>query len=201
MNWFPISLIGLLVIASSGQALELTITSNPGSTIIQLSDIAYPDDIDKDLQSGLTTTLLIQIDITAQDGATEHYNRAVSIRYDLWEENYIVDSDFLSATSTLTDLQQIRDLIDTFEILLAELKFIGEKYAIKTTILLNPIDRERMELIRQFIAENSIPGDSGSRNSRNPEKFSLFNIIFEQYTRGANIGATWSETAIISWSP
>jgi hypothetical protein len=71
-------------------------------------------------------------------------------------------------------------------------------------MLLNPIERERLEAIKKWVIENntSIPADtSGFSDKRvgSSRSNEVFNKIFEQYAQGADVAASWKES--LSSSP
>jgi hypothetical protein len=70
---------------------------------------------------------------------------------------------------------------------------------LRVEMLLNPIERERLEAIKKWVVENntSIPADtSGFSDKRvgNSRSNEVFNKIFEQYAQGADVAATWKES-------
>jgi hypothetical protein len=75
----------------------------------------------------------------------------------------------------------------------------GVTHTLRAEVLLNPIDAERMEKIRKWVAENSTyaPGQSGVPDaSTSNTSNDLFNRIFEQFASGASTAAAWRETAV-----
>ena len=65
----------------------------------------------------------------------------------------------------------------------------GHSLVLRVDVLLNPIDREKMRMIRKWVAQNSAPegnGDLGISMSN-----AIFNRIFEQYADGSNVAAAW----------
>jgi hypothetical protein len=75
---------------------------------------------------------------------------------------------------------------------------------LRVDMLLNPIERERLDAIKKWVIENntSIPADtSGFSDKRVGRSRSneVFNRIFEQYAQGADAVATWKES--VSSSP
>jgi hypothetical protein len=70
---------------------------------------------------------------------------------------------------------------------------------LRVEMLLNPIERERLEAIKKWVLENNttIPADtSGFSDKRigNSRSNEVFNKIFEQYARGAVVAASWRES-------
>jgi hypothetical protein len=71
-----------------------------------------------------------------------------------------------------------------------------QAHTLTAEVLLNPLDRERMEMIRKWVAENSIgPADIGGHDAGGGLSVAIFNRIFEQYAKGADIAAVWRETS------
>jgi hypothetical protein len=65
---------------------------------------------------------------------------------------------------------------------------------LRVEVLLNPIDREKMRMIRKWVAQNSTPevgGDQGLSMSN-----AIFNRIFEQYADGSDVAAAWRVTVV-----
>jgi hypothetical protein len=58
---------------------------------------------------------------------------------------------------------------------------------LRAELLLNPIAREKLRMIRKWVAENSAPNvDQGISTSN-----TVFNRIFEQYADGSDLAAVW----------
>jgi hypothetical protein len=60
---------------------------------------------------------------------------------------------------------------------------------VKVEVLLNPISRERMRMVRKWVAENNTPQIGGDQGV--PVSNAIFNRIFEQYATGADVAAVW----------
>jgi hypothetical protein len=70
---------------------------------------------------------------------------------------------------------------------------------LKAEVLLNPIDREKMEAIRKWVQENTAPASRdltglSPGGITSPSANAIFNRIFEQYATGAEFAAPWKET-------
>lgn len=194
-----VTTLALLLHAAIGWAAQLTPSLESGQLSVLVESTALPDSLRKDLTSGLTNRILIRV--TLASGAQIVQQRAVEIavRYDLWDERFVT-SIALDGTET-----QARDLqsVDEVQALLRQLRLPRlfattgmtptRLHTVTAEILLNPVDRERMEMIRKWVAENSIaPADIGGRNTGGLS-LALFNRIFEQYATGADIAAIWRE--------
>jgi hypothetical protein len=77
----------------------------------------------------------------------------------------------------------------------SELPATGE-LQLRVDALLNPIDRERMQQVRRWVAENSAYTPQGrtsgaARPSAAPIVNTLFNRIFEQFSAGSDLAGAW----------
>ena len=66
---------------------------------------------------------------------------------------------------------------------------------LRVEVLLNPIDREKMQMIRKWVAQNSTPEVAGRQGISVSN--AIFNRIFEQYADGSDVAAVW-RTAVQS---
>jgi hypothetical protein len=65
----------------------------------------------------------------------------------------------------------------------------NRELVLRAELLLNPIGREMLRMLRKWVADNSTPeagGDAASSTSN-----ALFNRIFEQYAGGEQMAARW----------
>lgn len=195
---------------------------------VHIRDIGFPETLRKDLVSGLTNRILIRIVLTeevrsvaeasvAEKSAAPIAERRMSIeiKYDLWEETFNLsvfahDAADAEARAAITTQQQFAKVEETLAYL-ANLDFPGlfstaalpqqQRFVWKAEVLLNPIDRERMEKIRKWVAQNSTYSATGGGGFRSVSpsgsaSATLFNQIFEQYAAGADIAAAWRETIV-----
>lgn len=168
---------------------------------VHIGGIAWPATLTKDLVSGLTNTLLIDV-VLAADSKLDQKTAVITINYDLWEETFALTVTVNGAVM-LSRTEQRQPQIDAF---LANLELPGlfstrdlpkdGTATLRVEMLLNPIERERLESIKRWVIENNtaIPADTSGfsdkrvRNSRSNE---VFNKIFEQYARGADVAGSW----------
>jgi len=131
----------------------------------------------------------------------------LAVKYDLWDETFRVTLS-LDGRVVTSETQVGRDAV------LARLRDArlpslfpegslapGVAYTLHADVLLNPIDAERMEKIRKWVAENSAytPGQAGVPDTSTTKKSNeLFNRIFEQFAAGSATAAAWRETAVSS---
>ncbi len=168
--------------------------------------VALPATFSRDLVSGLTNKLLIHAGLFSGSRLIDRKTAEVSIKYDLWNETFelttTVNNTVIAVRSNST-----REAIDAF---LADIRIPGlfavnevpadKDATLRVEVLLNPIERERLEAIRKWVAENNTytpadtPGFSDKRVGGSRSN-AIFNRIFEQYARGADAaGATWKQS-------
>jgi hypothetical protein len=65
---------------------------------------------------------------------------------------------------------------------------------LKAHVLLNPIERERLDRIREWVKDNSsyVPLE-GAATSPETGANAIFNRIFEQYVAGEDLAAQWRQ--------
>jgi hypothetical protein len=169
--------------------------------------LRFPQTLPKDLTSGLTSRILARVMLLAPGQPTGQHLVEITVKYDLWDETF-------RFTLAVDDRVLASEIHATLEAVLGRLREAklpelfpeaglerGVTYTLRAEVLLNPIDRERMEKIRKWVAENSTyaPGQAGVPDSRTSSTSNeLFNRIFEEYAAGAAAAATWSETAVSS---
>lgn len=185
----------------AGAPAELMPEVREHSLGVRLSGIAWPATLTKDLVSGLTNTILIHIVLTV-DSKLDERTAVIAIKYDLWEETFALTAT-VNGSVILARTGERQPQIDSF---LANLElpdlFSTQELptdgtaSLRADMLLNPIERERLESIKKWVLENntSIPTDtSGFSDKRvsNSRSNEVFNKIFEQYARGADVAATW----------
>jgi hypothetical protein len=190
----------LFLFATASFGAELTPLIENGRVGVAIQNLAFPDKLDRDLTSGLTNRILIRVTL-ADEARAPVMQRAVEIavRYDLWEEHFVTTTSLDGAAGqprTMAGLKDVKAMLS--RIRLPALFQSGEAtrtLVLTADVLLNPIDRERMEMIRKWVAENSIGvGDVEGRTASDNMSVIIFNRIFEQYARGADVAAVWRET-------
>ncbi len=183
------------VLAIPAFPAELVPTQSEEEVGVRIVAPDYPDALPRELQSGLTNRLYVRV--TLRDGATalQHRTAEIAIRYDLWEQNFsvtrTVDSN-LADNLKLGSLAEVNALLAGIELpRLFPLRSLpaDRELILDAELMLNPIGRERLRMIRKWVAENSTPG-LGAESGITPSS-SLFNRIFEQYADGSDVAATW----------
>jgi hypothetical protein len=191
----------LLLLASIGaDAAEVIVTLQNGKLGARVDAIAFPGTLPKELGSGLTNRIYARVSVMDAQQILDRRAVEVAIRFDLWDEKFAVVSAMNGATEArlLENAKQVDSL-------LAALPLPGlfdaaalpatRELVLRVEVLLNPIDREKMRMIRKWVTQNSTPeigGDEGISVSNG-----IFNRIFEQYAEDSDVAAVW-RTAVDS---
>jgi hypothetical protein len=171
----------------------------------RVRDLAYPTNLAKDLTSGLTNRILARVELRAGPRTTARSAMEITVKYDLWEENFrvvVTVEQRVVANALYASLADVRAFLQDVRVpgLFATSGLPSESFTMKADVLLNPVDRERMDRIREWVKENSTPApaDPTRADSAAPvgaaTSNALFERIFEQYADGSNLAAVWHET-------
>ena len=203
-----ITYAALLALASaSTQAADVVPFIENGMLGARVRDLDFPASFPKDLTSGLTSHVMVRLSLRAPGRPDAQRVVELAVKYDLWEETFrftlSIDGHVLmSDTQAGRDamLARLRDA--RLPALFPEAGLTpGVAYSLHADVLLNPIDAERMEKIRKWVAENSaytpgqadVPG-TGTTTASNE----IFNRIFDQFATGSRTAAIWRETVVSS---
>ena len=200
------ALLVLLALAARPAApAEVTPVVREHTLGVHIGGIAWPATLTKDLVSGLTNTVLIHAALFSDSRQLDQKTAVIAIKYDLWEETFALTVT-VNGAEILARTDQMQPQIEAFlaNLELPELFAASEvpkdrAATLRVEMLLNPIERERLEAIKKWIIENntSIPADtSGFSDKRvgNSRSNEVFNKIFEQYAQGADVAASWKES-------
>jgi hypothetical protein len=171
---------------------------------VEIRHLPFPDTLDGDLKSGLSSRLLVRVTLEAESHPLARQAIELTTKYDLWDETFAMTvkvGDANIARQTLSRLSDVRERLDDLRLpnLFATGGLdTGRSLVVKVELLLNPIERERMEEIRKWVAQNTThtaPVDPDRPASTAPLADSaadrIFNRIFEQYASGAEVAAGW----------
>jgi hypothetical protein len=196
----------LLIPCSSVLAEELSPFIKGAELGIVVKGTLYPSTLSKDLSSGLTNRILIRVALLDQTQSLDQRAVEIAIKYDLWDETFAmsiaVDSAVIDS-HRYSNIQEVRAVLAHTRLpALFKVNDLrsNKELIVKAEVLLNPLDRERMEKIRKWVAQNSTytPLDPTSVGSARPAGSStsnqIFNKIFEQYTVDTDVAAVWKET-------
>jgi hypothetical protein len=198
-------LVLLALTAKPAVPAELTPVARERGIGMHIAGIAWPETFTKDLVSGLTNTLLIHVALFSESKQLDQKTAVIAIKYDLWEETFALTVKVNEAVILARNDErqpQIEAFLANLELpdLFAASEVPNDRAAtLRVEMLLNPIERERLEAIKKWVVENntSIPADtSGFSDKRvgNSRSSKVFNKIFEQYAQGADVAATWKES-------
>jgi hypothetical protein len=197
-----LSLLG----ANDVRAAQLTPLLQQGELGVDLKGASLPPTLRKDLVSGLTNRIVIRVTLVRSGQPVAQRLVGFAIKYDRWEETFGVQvevDDMPVSASTGQSLDEVITMLNDLNLphLFAVDASTPDKSTVLTAeILFDPIEKERMEEIRKWVAENnrSGPPEASSLSAGLPAPRStsarLFNRIFEQYAAGAPVAATWKQT-------
>ena len=196
-------LVLILLLISLGavtQAAELTPIVEGEYIGARLQALGFPDSLRKDLRSGLTNKLLVRVTLQEGSRTLMTSNAQIDLQYDLWDERFHTE---LSVNGTLLNAPELRT-VDEVIVWLNDLRLprlfkspVGDAtLTLQAQVLLNPIERERMERIREWVKDNSsyVPLEGAARGtSSETSANAIFNRIFEQYMAGEDLAAQWRQ--------
>ena len=190
----------LLLLANTGaDAAEVFVMLDDGKVGARVDALSFPTALPKELTSGLTNRLYARITLADSRATLDQKVVEIAIRYDLWDEQFSVVStmdDATPQTRILANLPEVTTLLAALPLPqlfdFANLP-AGVDLTLRVDVLLNPIDREKMLMIRKWVAQNSTPevGNGQGISVSN----AIFNRIFEQYADGSNVAAAWRAAA------
>ncbi|HTE43224.1 MAG TPA: hypothetical protein VK629_20545 [Steroidobacteraceae bacterium] len=205
MRWLLLIACSSLSIAQAAEIVPLRV--QPANTMgVGVKALALPDTLRKDLSSGLTNRLVLSIKLKVAQLTVSEKLVEVAIKFDLWDERFVVTIDdgvnastisYARVDDVMAALSELR-LLDLFE--LQPLR-MNQLHTLHVDALLNPIDKERLDKIRKWVADNSAYTPSGRSSSGTTTAASagtnaVFNRIFEQYSSSADMAAVWREVAV-----
>jgi hypothetical protein len=194
----------LLLAAGSSCGADLTPVRQDAELGVSIQGVEFPPSLARDLTSGLTNRLLIRVSLEEAAQSVRRRVADIAIRYDLWDESFTIVTridDVAVSTRTQQSMQQVTELLQ--HVRLPRLFQVGtlrsaNELVVQAELLLNPIDRERMENIKKWVAQNS------SRQPLDPSRVlghgdgslsnAIFNRILEQYAAGSDVSAAWQQS-------
>jgi hypothetical protein len=187
-----LGLLGL-VLSAAATAADLTPVQSNGELGLRIDGLAYPSTLPRELESGLTNRFFVRVRLLDAEAVLQERTVEIAIRYDLWDQNYIVvrTVDGVSNESQRLVPAEMKKWLSSLPIagLFTTRGLAGNRdLTLIAEVLLNPIDREKLGMIRKWVAENSTPmnADQGISASN-----TVFNRIFEQYADGSELAAVW----------
>jgi hypothetical protein len=196
---------------SSALASGLKVVRQDGGVTATLNGLSFPSSLTRELKSGLTTHILIHFVLLENGTEAEHRDIDVAVRYDLWDENFpmteTADRTVLRQQVFLT-LDQVTTFLGNITVprVFATARFSpGRAYELSAQVLLNPIEKERMESLKRWVADNSASEKPSNPASTAPlgqgpnappaatRPQSMFDRIFQQYAAGLDYSAVWRQ--------
>jgi hypothetical protein len=173
---------------------------------VTLAGLRYPETLPKELTSGLINRILVRVALLADERPLGTRAVEIAVHYDLWAETFSVTLAIDGKTVDAKTHDQLADVRSSLARLrlpdlwqIADLP-AGARLRLRAEALLNPIDRERMEMIRRWVKRNGtrVPVDSPEIGAPIGTTLSnaIFQRIFEQFAGGADFAATWHETVM-----
>ena len=185
----------LLLASNSASAAEVSATLIEGKLGARVNTISYPATLPKELNSGLTNRLYARVSLMDASETLGQRTIEIAIRYDLWDQVFLVVSTMDGAvvdSRTLPGVAEVNGLLAALP--LPKLFDVAPLPAtrdlvLRIELLLNPIGREKMRMIRKWVAQNNTPeaGPSQGISMSN----AIFNRILDQYADGSDVAAAW----------
>jgi hypothetical protein len=204
-----------LILSARTLAAELTPLVNGNRVGILIHGLSLPASLNKDLKSGLTNRILIRVTLLADSRVVDRKAVEVDVTYDLWDENFrltvnldhkVVHTEVIATIGAVLATVSSPSLPDVFVVSAATRE---ASYTLKGEILLNPIEREKLDKLRKWVEENNSNATATGSGLPDPTGLTaplpttsasdpLFNRLFEQYARGDDIAAFWHMTLVSS---
>lgn len=154
-------LLFFLAISASVRGLEITANIVEQHLKVVASSINYPERIKtKELKSGLPNNISLLVSINWQNNKIFVNRINYQITYDLWDEIYRVqvsDDKQIKSTKSFESNLELLDFISHFELVSKEVVsalVAGQEYQISGQVLVNPVQAERIDKIRTWIANS-----------------------------------------------
>jgi hypothetical protein len=171
-----------------------------GASILELP---FPESLARDLTSGFENRVLVRVSALSVGKAIERRDVLVTAKYDLWEEKFAVrkfTGGSLVSEMTFKQTQEVITYLGRIEMdNLFAVSWLqhAQDVTLQAEVSINPVEHEKIERVRKWVAGNSVPGEVSSDPADVPltsKPNDLFNKIFDQYIRGEDIVATWKIT-------
>jgi hypothetical protein len=179
--------------STAGAAATLSVSPSGGEIGMRIDALVYPESLPRELESGLTNRLYLRVTVLDGETALQVSTVELAIRYDLWDQAFTVTRTVNTAPAekaTLASSSEMNAFLQSLHvprIFSARMLPPNRPLTLRAELLLNPIGREKLRMIRKWVAENSAPNiDQGISTSN-----TVFNRIFEQYADGSDLAAVW----------
>jgi hypothetical protein len=193
----------LFLFSATIQAAELTHLISDLQVGARVQSLAYPESLRKDLRSGLTNRLLMRVSLLEGEQLRGSARVEISLKYDLWDELFHVELSINGVTAKVPQLRTVEEATSWLNDLslpgLFELPASAGTLTLKAEALLNPVERERLERIREWVKENGsyVPVEGGARGTTSESgSNAIFNRIFEHFTSADDVAAQWRREVV-----
>ncbi len=152
---------------------------------------AFPPTLQRQLSNGLTNVIAVHVALVPERGQEPAalYGREIDVLYDVWEEAYgVTVKDPASPGGRPRSFRRFDELraflAEARAIDLGPVSELGDaRWVVQTRVELNPVSKELLERTREFIANPSAAGRSGS-----PSR-SVLGAMASYLLKGADPGA------------
>ena len=179
--------------STAGAAATLSVNQSGGEIGMRIDALVYPESLPRELESGLTNRLYLRVTVLDGETTLQVSTVELAIRYDLWDQAFTVTRTVNTApaeTVTLASTSEMNAFLQSLHvprIFSARMLPPNRPLTLRAEMLLNPIGREKLRMIRKWVAENSAPNINQGISTSN----TVFNRIFEQYADGSDLAAVW----------
>jgi hypothetical protein len=188
-----VGLVAAAALAHDAPRMLASSVEARGARIAATVDLApaFPTTLQKQLSNGLTNVIAVHVTLVPEHGdePAAIYGREIDVLYDVWEETYGV---VVKDPATPGGLRRTFRRFDELRAFLAEARGIdlgplselgNGAWVLQTRIELNPVSKELLDRTREFIANPSAAGRSGS-----PSR-SVLGAMASYLLKGADPGA------------
>lgn len=191
-------LMAVLLFGAATQAADLSPVIRDDHIGARVRGLALPESLRKDLRSGLTNRLLLRITLLEGEQTIATANVEIALKYDLWDERFRSALSVNGVQQNAPELRTVEDawkwLVDLTLMPLFDRRATTTAETMRAEALLNPIERERMDQILEWVKRNSryVPLE-GPSSAASDSSNSIFNRIFERYAADPDSVAQWRE--------
>lgn len=197
-------LVSLLARPALGAQLEPRLQGNELGLVLR--QMRMPPTFRKDLVSGLTNRILVQVSLLVAGRPGPRHRIDIAVKYDLWEETFSVRTSVDSTEITVQTCRSVDDVISVLgnltvpRLFLLDPTYASARLALGAEVLFDPVERARLDEIRKWVAENDRPAPADPTNlsaglpATPSASARVFNRIFQQYAAGAPVAAAWKES-------
>jgi hypothetical protein len=186
-------LVALAAFAHDAPSSLVSLVEARGARLAVTLDLApaFPPGFQKQLSNGLTNVIAVHVGLLPEHGQEPAalYGREVDVLYDVWEETYgVTVKDPASPRGrqhTFRRFEELRAfLAEARGIDLGPVSELGNgSWVVQTRVELNPVSKELLERTREFIANPSAAGRTGT-----PSR-SVLGAMASYLLKGADPGA------------